>query len=144
MLIDLIIDRMESENENGLDLYEPNNFYFDLMGYGGTCDDITRAMDTGTEEDVIKLLCDYVLNNGYKPSICEYIKRKSWIFMCQDLEFYKTVRGYVIRKPNGRFSSYVQSFRNGVYTWASDKTYARAFSYRTAKKHFEQLKKQGF
>ena len=138
MLIDLIMDRFEG------DFYDPNEFYFDALGYGGIYDDITRAMDTGTEEDVKKLLCDYILNNGYNPNLCEYIKQKNWLFCCQDLEFYKTVRGYVIRKPRGNFSNYVKSFRNGVYKWTDDQTHARAFTYCTAKKHFEQLKNQGF
>ena len=49
MIIDRILDRKDGEQ------YSPKQFYFYCMGYmDGIGDDITRAMDYGTETDVKK------------------------------------------------------------------------------------------
>ena len=42
-------------------------------------DDITRAMDFGTEEDVKNALCRYIEKNEYNPLICDYIRKINWL-----------------------------------------------------------------
>lgn len=78
MIIDLILDRKGWE-EDGYNAYKPHDFYMNVMRYGEIGDDITRAMDFGTEADVRRELCNYVLRNGYNPAICKYINRKTWL-----------------------------------------------------------------
>ena len=65
MIIDLILDRKE--------------------GYGtpyntreGTDYKISRALDGGSEKDVKKALCEYVMGE-YNPKICNYINSVSWL-----------------------------------------------------------------
>jgi hypothetical protein len=38
-----------------------------------------QAMDGGTETDVRRELCQYITDNGYRPTICEYINAQDWI-----------------------------------------------------------------
>lgn len=73
MIIDKILDRKDGE------LYKARDFYFDVLQYGRTGDEITRAMDGGTEDDVKKALCDYITGNGYNPQICEYVTSVEWL-----------------------------------------------------------------
>lgn len=73
MIIDLILDRKDG------DPYVDRKFYFDVLGYGEIGDDITRAMDYGTERDVKKALCDYIDNNEYNPAIKNYIHSVNWL-----------------------------------------------------------------
>lgn len=77
MIIDLILDRKDG------DIYSPKEFYNELMDYSeiwaSLTNPITSAMDYGTEEDVKRELCNYVLNCGYNPQICEYINSVEWL-----------------------------------------------------------------
>lgn len=77
MIIDLILDR-----KDGYD-YSVAEFYNELQEYGTIFNDIAwdiaRAMDEGTEEDVKKELCRYVIEQGYNPQICEYINSVNWL-----------------------------------------------------------------
>lgn len=52
MIIDLILDRKDNEQFDGVDTYKAHDFYFSCMRYGSIADKITRAMDEGTEEEV--------------------------------------------------------------------------------------------
>ena len=56
-------------------------------------------------------------------------------------EYYNTFRGFVLRRKKAgcRFWEYMRGYRNGVYSWISDYTYARTMSEKTAKKHFDAL-----
>lgn len=73
MIIDLILDRKDSEEYNARD------FYYACLHYGEVGDDITRALDSGTEKDVKKALCDYVIDNDYNKNICKYINSVNWL-----------------------------------------------------------------
>ena len=77
MIIDSILDRKDGEP------YDAKKFYLDIMGYAETwpdlADPITRAMDGGTNEDVRNALCDYIVSQGYNPSICDYVNSVEWI-----------------------------------------------------------------
>lgn len=77
MIIDCIIDRYENEKRGDFE-YNARQFYFDLMGYGRTGDNITRAMDGGTEDDTRRALCDYIDGNGYNPKIKDFINARKW------------------------------------------------------------------
>lgn len=94
MIIDLILDRKESDAlraqgythiRDGITgkiiplEYNPRKFYFNALQYGDIGDDITRAMDYGTESDVKNALCEYVMLNEYNPDLCEYIRAVNWI-----------------------------------------------------------------
>ena len=59
--------------------YNPRDFYMNVMAYGGYhAEQITRAMDYGTEEDVRKALCNYIMGE-YNPEICNYINSVQWL-----------------------------------------------------------------
>jgi hypothetical protein len=107
MIIDLIIDRMENEPllalghthmvlggivetlyagdeiKNGNTIiplkYMPERFYQQVMDYGEVGFGITAAMDGGTEEDVKRELCKYIINNEYDPDLCNYINERTWL-----------------------------------------------------------------
>jgi hypothetical protein len=107
MIIDLIIDRMENEPllalghthmvlggivetlyagdeiKNGNTIiplkYMPERFYQQVMDYGEVGFGITAAMDGGTEEDVKRELCKYIINNEYNPDLCNYINERTWL-----------------------------------------------------------------
>lgn len=79
MIIDRILDRKDNAEFDGVDSYKPHDFYFDVLYYGRIGDNITRAMDYGTENDVKKALCDYVISNEYNPNICDYINSVNWL-----------------------------------------------------------------
>lgn len=77
MIIDEILDRKEGS------AYSAHDFYMYCMKssaiFGGIGDKITRALDYGTENDIKRALCDYVLKNGYNPKICDYINSVNWL-----------------------------------------------------------------
>ena len=96
MIIDLILDRKdfeEFERKNGCPImipvgsidnlepyhYSARKFYGDCMGYGSIGDDITRALDYGTEEQVKQALCKYIIDNEYNPKLCDYINSVDWL-----------------------------------------------------------------
>ena len=56
-------------------------------------------------------------------------------------EYYETFRGFVLRrkKPGARFYEYMRGYRNGVYSWISDYTYACHMSLKTVEKHYQEL-----
>ena len=77
MIIDLILDRKDG-NE-----YNAREFYYEVLEYESTCisdREISRAMDGGTEQDVKKALCDYVINQRYNDGICTYINSVNWLY----------------------------------------------------------------
>jgi len=93
MIIDLILDRRDDEKdiENGITevtmfngetrslYYSPRKFYHNIMSYGEIGYEISRAMDYGTNKDVQKALCNYIVNNDYNTDICDYINSVEWL-----------------------------------------------------------------
>jgi hypothetical protein len=77
MIIDLILDRYDDERRGDFD-YNAHDFYIAAMGYGRIGDEITRAMDGGTEADTKNALCAYIDNNDYNPRIKDYINARVW------------------------------------------------------------------
>ena len=73
MIIDLILDRKDG------DKYRPEVFYRRVYMYGEIGFGISSAMDGGTENDVKRELCNYVVENGYDEKICEYINKEKWL-----------------------------------------------------------------
>ena len=74
MIIDLILDRKDGSS------YTTKKFYDNVMAYEeGTDYKISRALNGGTEEDVRKVLCDYIILNNYNPKICNYINKVTWL-----------------------------------------------------------------
>ena len=71
MVIDYILDRKDGYG------YDVKKFYDACMAYEEF--DIARALDSGTEKDVKKALCDYVIYNDYPKSICKYINSENWL-----------------------------------------------------------------
>lgn len=78
MIIDLILERKGWE-EDGCAVYNPHDFYMDVMRYGDVGEDITMAMDYGEESDVRRELCNYIVRNEYNPAICDYINSREWL-----------------------------------------------------------------
>ena len=74
MVIDLILDRKDWSED-----YDPAKFYRECMAYGDVAENITMAMDYGTEKQVKRALCDYIVENQYNPAICDYINSVSWL-----------------------------------------------------------------
>ena len=77
MIIDCILDRKDGEQYG--DRYDAGAFYRSVLRYGEIGEDITRAMDYGTENDVRRELCAYIMANEYNPSICDYVNSREWL-----------------------------------------------------------------
>lgn len=77
MIIDLILDR-----QDGI-AYNPKTFYHEVMDYNSIFDHsfeyILKAMDEGTDYDVKRALCKYILDQGYDIEIMKYILSNTWI-----------------------------------------------------------------
>ena len=73
MIIDLILDRQDGFG------YSPKEFYDEVSEYGEDGWEIARALDSGTEQDIKKALCDYVVDNDYNADICDYINSVKWL-----------------------------------------------------------------
>ena len=79
MIIDLILDRKDDAEYDGIDTYNAHDFYIDCLGYNSVADGIIKAMDYGSETDVKRELCKYILKNGYNKKICDYINSVNWL-----------------------------------------------------------------
>lgn len=77
MIIDVILDRYDNEKYNDFN-YNAHDFYYNIFGYGRIGDEITRAMDAGTEDDTRRALCEYIRKNEYNPKIMDYINKRTW------------------------------------------------------------------
>lgn len=74
MIVDMILDRKDGTPYNARDFYQYCLGYMDGLG-----DEITRAMDGSTNEQVQEALCQYIMKQEYNEAICEYIRSKNWI-----------------------------------------------------------------
>ena len=79
MVIDLILDRKDNAEYGGIDTYNAHDFYIDCLRYGPIADGITKAMDYGSEADVKRELCKYIIKNEYNEKICDYINSVNWL-----------------------------------------------------------------
>jgi hypothetical protein len=75
MIIDLILDRKDGKE------YNPKEFYNNVSKYADDLKDynIPEMMDHGTEEQVKKSLCDYIIAYNYNNKIIDYINSVNWI-----------------------------------------------------------------
>ena len=80
MVIDKIFDRMSGSE------YFPTEFYHYAMAeseiFDGMFDELTRAMDFGTEDDVRRELKKYIAGQGVTPfnvEVCKFIDGVSWL-----------------------------------------------------------------
>lgn len=101
MIIDLICDRMDGVP------YVARDFYFDLLGYGGSAD-ITAAMDGGTNKDVQRALCEYIKANDYRSEICDYINGKDWLNDDKNERLMTTEQKKVLERCKDIFFNWVQ------------------------------------
>lgn len=74
MLIDFILDRKDGDKYVVRDLYDYVSDY-DIPDYQA----VARALDAGTEADVIGALCDYISHENYNPEICNYVCSVKWL-----------------------------------------------------------------
>lgn len=76
MIIDLILDRKDCN------VYNAKDFYFSVLEYESTFsmdNNISMALDYGTETDIKRALCQYIDNNEYNPAIKKYINSVDWL-----------------------------------------------------------------
>lgn len=73
MIIDLILDRQDGAN------YNPKSFYDSVCNYGAIGDDISLALDSGSEVDVKRELSKYIIDNDYNYEIIGYIQSQTWL-----------------------------------------------------------------
>ena len=59
--------------------YDPREFYYCVLGYEKVGNEITAAMDYGTEKDVKQALCNYIDKQNYNPEIKNYINSVNWL-----------------------------------------------------------------
>ena len=73
MVIDKILDRKEGE------AYTSRGFYTEMTQYGLRGRAIAGAMDSGTEQDVKRELCDYLRRGDYPTSLIIYVCSVNWL-----------------------------------------------------------------
>jgi hypothetical protein len=71
MIIDKILDKRDGDKVKLSDIY--NQAMIWEMDY------VSRALDSGDENDIKKALCDYIDNNNYNPSIKDFIMKATWL-----------------------------------------------------------------
>ena len=75
MIIDLILDAKDGD-------YNAREFYYRVSEYESVFDSnwpISRALDGGTNDDVVRELCNYIDDNGYDPDIKTFIRSFKWV-----------------------------------------------------------------
>jgi len=81
MIIDVILDRRDYEQKDknfvwyGAEQFRALYDYAVSFGF----DNLARAVDCGTDKDVVEALCRYIDVNGYRPSIKRYVRSVKWI-----------------------------------------------------------------
>lgn len=75
MIIDEILERKDGASYNPQDFYDYVTHQLDVLNSR----DIASALDSGTEEDVKKALCEYIRLGEYNPAICDYINSVNWL-----------------------------------------------------------------
>ena len=74
MIIDAILDRkygIEYTRESMRYIYDEAT----MFGY----DELARALDGGSNADIIRELCKYIDDNNYNPEIKKYVKANNWV-----------------------------------------------------------------
>ena len=74
MLVDLILDRKDGFGYSAKELY--NYCMCEFPTYYE--EQVAKALDGGTEQDVKRVLCEYIMSE-YNPAICEYIMSVDWL-----------------------------------------------------------------
>lgn len=78
MIVDRILDRKDGEQYDAKDFYNYCMKEAAIFGYyiGG---EVIRAMDCRKNADVQEALCKYIMEQGYNPDICDYIRSVDWL-----------------------------------------------------------------
>ena len=78
MIVDRILDRKDGEQYDAKDFYNYCMKEAAIFGYyiGG---EVMRAMDCRKNADVQEALCKYIMEQGYNPDICDYIRSVDWL-----------------------------------------------------------------
>ena len=80
MVIDIILDRHAAILDSGADDWDydkAKDLYDSAEEFGFT--DLTYVLDYGTEEEVKKGLCQYIDEQGYRPSIKKFVNSVDWL-----------------------------------------------------------------
>lgn len=88
MIIDYILDRKYDE-DNGIYDFDARDFYnyvSEEENIFNFTPSIAHLLDTGTNEQVQKRLCEYIDNGEYNPAIKDYVNSKNWIMNDTDLQ----------------------------------------------------------
>lgn len=80
MIIDAILDRMDAIEETGQDSYSMDNakYIYDcavIFEFNA----LANALDNGTNEDVQRELCNYIIDCEYNETLCEFINKERWL-----------------------------------------------------------------
>lgn len=81
MIIDYILDRKCNE-DNGIYDFNARDFYnyvSEEESIFSFTPSIAHLLDTGTNKQVQKRLCEYIDNGEYNPAIKDYVNSKNWI-----------------------------------------------------------------
>ena len=79
MIIDLILDRKDFIKIDKIDNYDPKTFYYNVLDYGEVGFGITRAMDSGNDENVKQELYNYLVEQDYNLEIKKFIDSVTWL-----------------------------------------------------------------
>jgi len=90
MIIDLILERKGGamvdktiKAPKGMvamtPIYNARRFYNAVVAYNEMGFTIASALDSGTEQDVKRTLCEYITVNDYNLEICDYINSVEWL-----------------------------------------------------------------
>lgn len=74
MIVDAILDRKDGHpyDEDVLKYMYDEAIHFRFWN-------LARAIDSGTEKDIKRELCNYIDDNDYNPAIKKYINKVDWL-----------------------------------------------------------------
>lgn len=82
MVVDYILDRKQGVPYDAKDFYDYVQDEYSIW-HSDIFENILLALDYGTNEDVQKALCNYIIKQDYNLKICDYINSMDWL---QDYE----------------------------------------------------------
>ena len=74
MIIDEILNRKDGADYTAESM---RYIYDEATTFGYT--ELARALDGGDNSDIVRELCAYIDDNGYRKTIKEYVRGQNWI-----------------------------------------------------------------
>lgn len=113
MIIDLILDRKDGKKYNQKKFTFDCQYYDKIFGMDNELHSVGNAMTTENEAFVKKCLCNYIVEKGYNPELCNYVNSVRWIRKRRKISQEEKVLNEL--KYNGEISNVTAFLNYGIY-----------------------------